>query len=220
MKRRDLPYLIPFAFAAGAVCWFFSHPSRLFGAGFGRVFLLLVVGVVVIAAVVAVVSVASSSESVPIELERAAARAGACGFCGTYSSMLASHEAGHVAAARSLGYAVPGAVISKEGWGYTDVPGWLNNPWHTMVIAAAGAAGENRDRWTDAGLNGSPSWTGSDAWWVHKLAPAAARKRGVTVGEVIALARSEADRRVASRSGDWRDAKVVLKANGVYGRPN
>lgn len=142
---------------------------------------------------------------------------GPCGVCGKYSSMLTAHEAGHAACGKALGYSVRGAIVSKDGWGETDVPGWLDNPWHTMIIAAAGAAGENRDRWTDAGLNGSKSTKWSDAWWVHKLAPQVAKKRGISTDQAIREARSEAKRLVASRSGEWRRVKAVLAKNGSYG---
>lgn len=131
--------------------------------------------------------------------------------------MLASHEAGHVAAAQALGYRVTGAVVRRNGTGVTLIPGWTRNPWHTMVIAAAGASGENRDRWTDAGLNGSPSAEGSDAWWVHRLAPVVGRQRGMTKAQVIASARAQADRLVAANAGVWRQTKTVLREQGRIG---
>lgn len=157
----------------------------------------------------------SSTTSTPSA--RYMAKGGPCGFCGTHSPMLAAHEAGHVAAARSLEYRVSGAVVRNNGTGYTAIPGWLDNPRHTMIIAAAGTSGENRDRWTDAGLNGSRSAAGSDAWWVHQLAGEEAKRRGVSKADVIKRVRAEADRRVASRSREWAQTKGVLGRDGKFG---
>jgi hypothetical protein len=144
-------------------------------------------------------------------------RRGPCGFCGQYSRNLAGHEGGHLAAAEALGYQVTGAVVRRNGTGFTAIPGWTNNPWHTMVIAAAGTSGENRERWTDAGLNGSRHDEGTDAWWVHTLAPRIAKQRGVMTDVVIADARSTADRLVASNARAWRDARDELARYGQIG---
>jgi hypothetical protein len=136
-----------------------------------------------------------------------------------YVADIAAHEAGHVAAAEKLGYKVAGAIVYGFGdGGFTSVPGWGTNAWDTMRMAAAGAAGENRNRMVfKAGINGGKSEQWTDAWWVHRLAPQVAKQRGITTAEAIAAAQREADRLVAANSGRWREAQNTLARNRQFG---
>jgi hypothetical protein len=144
---------------------------------------------------------------------------GRCGACAVFVADIAAHEAGHAVTAEALGYTVTGAVVYGFGdGGFTTVPGWGNNPWHTMVMAAAGRAGENRKRiFFTADLNGGRNDKWTDAWWVHRLAPQVAAERGITAAQAIALAEAEADRLISASAGQWQKYTDVLTRDGSFG---
>jgi len=150
---------------------------------------------------------------------RAAATGGRCGACAIYVKDIAAHEAGHATVAEALGYQVTGAIV--YGWGaggFTAIPGWTDNPWHTMVMAAAGRSGENRNRMIfTADLDGGKRDEYSDAWWIHRLAPQIAKARGVTRDEAIEQARAEADRILAANTPQWRRQTDVLNRDRRIG---
>lgn len=144
---------------------------------------------------------------------------GQCGACAVFVADIAAHEAGHAVAAEALGYTVEGAVVFGFGdGGFTRVPGWGTKSWDTMVMAAAGRAGENRRRiFFTADLNGGRNEKWTDAWWVHRLAPQVAAERGITAAEAIALAVAEADRLISANAGPWQKYTDVLTRDGSFG---
>lgn len=149
---------------------------------------------------------------------KARSTGGRCGACGFYVSDTAAHEAGHVAVAEKLGYKVSGAVVWPGEGGFTSIPGWSKDPWHTMVMAAAGAVGENRERiFFKADINGFKSWKWSDAWWCHQLAPQVAEQRGITATEAIRSAQAEAERLLSANLRRWRQARDVLEREHHFG---
>lgn len=141
-----------------------------------------------------------------------------CGACGAFVVDIAAHEAGHTAVAEALGYKVDGAVVYPGDGGFTAIPGYGSKAWDTMVMAAAGAAGENRNRLIfKAEINGSKSDRGSDAWWCHRLAPEIAKARGITPAQAIAQAEAEANRLLSGNASRWREATDVLARDHQFG---
>lgn len=138
-------------------------------------------------------------------------------MCGEYSTDAAGHESAHLVVSRELGYRVEGAVVNSDGSGFTRVPGWLKNPEDAVVMAAAGSAGENMNRFFDVGLNGDKSDGKSDAYWVHKLAKQIAAERGVSKAEVIKEARKEAARLVSKNKSQWKRVRKTLEDKGRVG---
>jgi len=135
--------------------------------------------------------------------------------CGVYVDDTSGHEAGHLVTAEDLGYSVSGAVVNKDGTGFTEVPGWGRSAWDTMVMAWGGQVGEQRTRaFKSVGLNGGRTNEGTDAWWVHKLAPKVAKQRGISIEQAISQTHAAAQRSVARRSGRWASVKSVLEQNG------
>jgi hypothetical protein len=143
---------------------------------------------------------------------------GRCGACAAFVADIAAHEAGHTVAAEGLGYQVAGAVVYPGDGGFTAIPGYGDNAWDTMVMAAAGAAGENRNRLVfKADINGSKSDRYSDAWWCHRLAPEIAKARGITTAEAIAQAEAEANRLLSANPRRFREASDVLTRDRQFG---
>jgi hypothetical protein len=118
-----------------------------------------------------------------------------------------------------VGYTVTGAIVYGFGdGGFTTIPGWGEEPWHTMVMAAAGRSGENRKKlFFKEDLNGDKKIKFTDSWWVHQLAPQVAAKRGITAARVIGLAEAEADRLISANAGQWQKYTDVLTRDGSFG---
>ena len=136
--------------------------------------------------------------------------------CGTWVKDLTAHEAGHTAVAKGLGYRVNGAVVNKDGTGFTSIPGWENNPRHTMIMAAAGAAGEKLVTGKFE-LNGAKNWAYTDKWYVYSLAAKVAKQRGITSEQAVAEAQREATRLLSQNMGHWREANDKLGRDGKFG---
>jgi hypothetical protein len=143
---------------------------------------------------------------------------GRCGACAAFVADIAAHEAGHTVAAEGLGYRVAGAVVYPGDGGFTAIPGYGDDAWDTMVMAAAGAAGENRNRLIfKADINGSRSDRYSDAWWCHRLAPEIAKDRGITTAQAIAQAEAEANRLLSANPRRFHQATDVLTRDRQFG---